>query len=90
MRCASPNAVCTINGRPWCLNTRTSVLACGGCNRTCRTDQVCVSGQCRDYDPGPIGCAACPCAMPACPGGAACCSAPDNTAPVCVAGGACA
>jgi hypothetical protein len=71
-----------------CVNTAKDTNNCGGCGRQCQQNQVCVSGNCRDYRPA-FGCTTCPCA--GCAVTSACCPklAAGATAPLCVAGGVC-
>ena len=50
---------------------------CGGCNRACASDEVCVRGNCREYVPA--DCDRCPC--PACDEDACC---PVGSGAICV------
>jgi hypothetical protein len=79
--CTSPNNNCS-NA---CVNRRTSPFHCGDCGERCDQDEVCVAGNCRNYD-ALAGCTACPCA---CPGGDTCCASPDRLAGVCIEGSTC-
>lgn len=70
-----------------CVDTESDPLNCGGCGDSCGADQVCRTGNCRDYEV-PAGCAMCPC--PACGGDTpTCCSYPMTTDTICVEGDRC-
>jgi hypothetical protein len=42
-----------------CTNTEFDPLNCGECGHTCDANELCVSGECRNYEPAP--CDQCPC-----------------------------
>jgi len=68
-----------------CVNTQTDARNCGGCNNTCATDEVCVAGNCRQFEIA-LGCTTCPCPI-SCGGGGfnQCCTYPkDPTLVICV------
>jgi hypothetical protein len=68
-----------------CINPDTDPEHCGGCDVRCSNDEVCVQGNCEQFDTA-VGCNACPCAT--CGGGDACCDYPGSTAQrICVDGG---
>jgi hypothetical protein len=69
-----------------CVNTNNDPLNCGGCNKPCQTNQVCVSGTCKNYQVPPLGCTMCPCSQ--CQNGATCCIGPGGGV-YCVEGGSC-
>jgi hypothetical protein len=70
-----------------CVDQNTNPLHCGGCGNTCGNDEVCVQGNCEQYNSA-VGCTQCPCA--ACGGGDACCGLPNEpTYLICVNGGSC-
>jgi hypothetical protein len=71
------------------VNTDSNPLHCGGCGEACDNDQVCVDGNCEDYDAA-IGCNSCPCDAQ-CGGGDACCPVPDDPSGliICVNDGDC-
>ncbi len=54
-----------------CVDTGTDPRHCGGCGDDCERDQLCVTGDCRDYEPA-VGCVACA-GCEACPWGEICC-----------------
>jgi hypothetical protein len=65
--CMAPLEVC--GGA--CVDTETDVRNCGGCGDRCDVDQVCIEGNCEDYEPAP-GCATCG-GCDTCPMDAFCC-----------------
>jgi hypothetical protein len=68
-----------------CVDTASDPLHCGGCNQACNADEVCVQGNCEQYDTA-VGCTACPCAQ--CGGNDTCCPYPGDAAYlICVNGG---
>jgi hypothetical protein len=70
-----------------CVNPETDPEHCGGCNNPCNRDEVCVQGNCEQFDAA-VGCNACPCA--ACGGGDSCCEYPGTTLErICVNSGGC-
>lgn len=57
-----------------CVDTETDPRHCGGCGDDCERDQLCIGGECWDYEPA-IGCLACA-GCDACPGDETCCEVP--------------
>jgi len=65
-----------------CTNTQTDPLNCGGCGETCAADELCISGNCRNFQVA-IGCDSCPC--DGCRGDFGhCCTYPGGALAVCV------
>ena len=78
--CTAPNQEC--GGA--CVDTATDAQHCGACNDPCDADEVCVAGDCRDYEQAP--CDSCPCDE--C-GSEVCCDVPPIPGPICVNENAC-
>jgi stigma-specific protein Stig1 len=57
-----------------CVDLDQDPLDCGECGRTCSRDQVCIGGECWDYEPA-VGCDSCA-TCDVCPGPETCCELP--------------
>jgi hypothetical protein len=72
-----------------CVDVNTDVLHCGECGEACSSDELCVEGECRNYQKIP-GCTMCPC-EDACADGedgeVECCDSVVLGGPVCVQDG---
>lgn len=66
-----------------CVDTETHPVFCGACDNPCDADEVCVQGECRNYDIALGG----DCAT--CGGGELCCTYPETTTQICVDAPAC-
>jgi hypothetical protein len=79
--CADGFEVCA--GGTLCINTDVDPLHCGGCGEICNSDEVCVEGNCRNYDIALGG------SCDTCSGNEACCTLPGTTTQICVEDGTC-
>ncbi|MBW2464696.1 MAG: hypothetical protein JRH11_23815, partial [Deltaproteobacteria bacterium] len=73
-----------------CVDDQSDPLNCGGCGDICRTDEVCVEGECDSFTPQGL-CTMCPCPLD-CSSHEQCCAYPGApTDAICVHdhGGAC-
>jgi len=71
-----------------CVDTETDPLNCGGCGDVCNRDEVCVRGNCENFEVG-AGCTMCPCPT-RCTGDVnTCCTYPGTADVICVDNGRC-
>lgn len=83
--CTNPDTQCGQS----CVDLQNDPLHCGGCDRVCENNQVCVQGECRGYRAA-VGCTTCPCTECQNNGGSRCCRYPgDPSFIVCVSADAC-
>jgi hypothetical protein len=69
-----------------CVNTRTDPNNCGECGRSCNADEVCVDGECRNWDVA-VGCNTCPCNNACTGNNRDCCPYPGADVAICIEGG---
>ena len=65
-----------------CVDTDVHPLHCGDCGDACNSDQVCINGDCRRFEPALLcdSCAACA----SCGDGDPCCTYPGGASPICI------
>jgi hypothetical protein len=70
-----------------CVDLGSAPLNCGACDVQCKSNEMCVSGQCKSYVVPILGCESCPCAQ--CPSGTTCCTKGLISGAYCLDGDTC-